>query len=95
MLISGLVITLSQQAQAAEQAVEAIAGHSRISLDGPATGSRLAAVLDTPDRQTDLTVWEWLWDLPGVVHVDVVFIHFEDIEANIAGQSLSSTSLGG
>ncbi len=44
-------------------------------------GQRLPVVLDTPDKQTDKQCWGWVNELPGVHHVDVAFIHFEDEDA--------------
>lgn len=48
---------------------------------GDRQGLRLPVVLDTPDKETDKRCWLWLNDLPGVHHVDVAFIHFEDRDA--------------
>jgi hypothetical protein len=48
---------------------------------GPRQDQRLPVVLDTPDKETDKRCWGWLNELPGVHHVDVAFIHFEDEDA--------------
>ena len=48
---------------------------------GPRQDQRLPVVLDTPDKETDKQCWGWINQLPGVHHVDVAFIHFEDEEA--------------
>ena len=48
---------------------------------GDRQGLRLPVVLDTPDKETDKQCWLWLNSLPGVHHVDVAFIHFEDKDA--------------
>ena len=48
---------------------------------GQRQSQRLPVVLDTPDKETDKRCWGWLNNLPGVHHVDVAFIHFEDEDA--------------
>ncbi len=48
---------------------------------GSLQGLRLPVVLDTPDKETDKQCWCWINSLPGVHHVDVAFIHFEDEDA--------------
>ena len=48
---------------------------------GERQDQRLPVVLDTPDKETDKRCWGWLNELPGVHHVDVAFIHFEDEDA--------------
>ena len=76
MPISGLSIVLSPDAQCAEQACEAIGREPRIEV-GERQGARLAIVSETQSTDEDKQLWNWLWDLPGVAHVDVAFIHFE------------------
>lgn len=81
MPISGLVITLAEDPQAAELAKQAVRGHPRFTCEAMPDPRRLPAVLDTPDRHTDREDWDWLNALDGVRQVDVVFIHFEDHDA--------------
>lgn len=60
-----------------ESVIEQIRNHPHLQ-PGPRQDLRLPVVVDTPDRETDKACWRWLNDLPGVHHVDVAFIHFED-----------------
>lgn len=76
MPISGLSIVLSPDAQHAEQARAAMGADPRLEL-GEQNGSRLAVVSETQSTEEDKQLWNWLWDLPGVAHVDVAFIHFD------------------
>jgi hypothetical protein len=72
-----LVISMATEGRTADEAAAAIAGRPEFRV-GSRQGQRLPAVLDTPDAETDRRCWRWLRGLPGVAHVDVVFIHFED-----------------
>lgn len=45
---------------------------------GHRRGRRVPIVVDSPDRHADQQIWGWLNELPGVVFVDVVFVHFDD-----------------
>lgn len=85
MPVSGLVVTLaapdaSGDAVIASDVVEKIRRHPNFEA-GRRLDQRLPVVLDTPDKQTDKRCWGWINELPGVHHVDVAFIHFEDQDA--------------
>ena len=60
--------------------IETIRQHPNFQT-GPRQAQRLPVVLDTPDKQTDKQCWAWINKLPGVHHVDVAFIHFDDEDA--------------
>jgi len=90
MPISGLVITLNSDPVAARQAAGAIAGRAGFNCGAMRGDHHLPAVLDTADRDADKAARDWLHALPGVLHVDVVFIHFDDQDA----PSLGATPLG-
>lgn len=60
--------------------IERIQQHPRFQV-GTLEDNRLPVVIDTPDKQADKDCWAWLNSLPGVHHVDVAFIHFEDEDA--------------
>jgi hypothetical protein len=77
MAISGLVITLCDDAERAEAAVCRLASEPRLEL-GPQTGRRLAVVADTRSPRADRELWEALHRTDGVTHVDVVYVRFED-----------------
>jgi hypothetical protein len=84
MPVSGLVVTLTPIPAAEDAAYAAvvarIAEHEHVTA-GARQGTRLPVVLDTPDQETDKACWRRLNELPGVHHVDVAFIHFEDADA--------------
>jgi hypothetical protein len=75
--ISGLVITLSDTACAADTAMAALAGRSEIEL-GPRHDRRLAATAETGSPDDDRRLVKWIADLDGVAHVDVVFVGLDD-----------------
>jgi len=88
MPVSGLVVTLKPAQPSGGdpadtpdlEAVRQIANHPNFQA-GELQKSRLPIVLDTQDKETDKACWGWLNELPGVHHVDVAFIHFEDEDA--------------
>lgn len=77
MPVSGLVITFSSDVADHGEIMEQLAAESAIEL-GTACGPRLAVVVDTPSRDHDRTIWDWVRDLPGVAVVDVAFVGFEE-----------------
>ena len=44
----------------------------------PASGPRQPLVIDEPDRAAHELIWEWVRELDGVAHADLVYIHLED-----------------
>lgn len=80
MPVVGMVLTLSEDAVAAERARAWLAGDPRFTL-GPAEGRRLAAVLDTPDRAADAAAWEAVRDLDGLLSAEPVYADFSDCTA--------------
>ena len=91
MPISGLVITLDSDESAAQRVSDDIRARSSFEL-GERQSHRLPAVLETPDRAADKREWEWLNALPGVMHVDVVFIHFDQPDSDSTLRSSRSAS---
>ncbi len=77
MPISGLSILLSHDETLAQEAVRAMRDDARLEL-GPRAGARIAVVGEASDREANEMLWQWLHDQPGIVHVDVVFIHFDE-----------------
>lgn len=88
MPISGLVVKLSPDAGAARLAIGAIGGRPQFTCDTLRGDHHLPVVLETADRAEDKAAWDWLHALPGVVHVDVVFIHFDDRDAPLPNPAL-------
>jgi hypothetical protein len=83
MAVSGLVVTLSDDAAAAA-ALSKLLSDPRITV-GDRFGRRLAAVAETPSVHADHLLFDELRSTRGIVHVDVAFVHF-DAEAD-AGRS--------
>jgi hypothetical protein len=77
MPISGLVITLSEDAALRQAALAALQRQPAVSV-GPLTGNRVPIVVDTIDDDADREVWEWLHTLPGIVLVNVAAVHFTE-----------------
>ncbi|MEZ6189850.1 MAG: hypothetical protein R3C45_00990 [Phycisphaerales bacterium] len=87
MPVSGLVVTLAAEKNRAGQTastrnavIQQLRRHPQIQV-GELQDNRLPVVIDTPDKHADKDCWAWLNSLPGVNHVDVAFIHFEDEDA--------------
>jgi hypothetical protein len=74
--ISGLRITLADDEMSARRGLAALTEDDRVEL-GVQHGRRIAAVLETPDPVSDKHAYRWINDLPGVRHVDVVFVALE------------------
>ncbi|NOZ41425.1 MAG: hypothetical protein GXP24_14550 [Planctomycetes bacterium] len=76
-MISGLVATLNTDVELAQSALQAIGLHPALE-SGPQKGCRLPLVLETrtPAESHDLT--NWLGELLGVEHVDVVYVDLGD-----------------
>ncbi|MEE9404984.1 MAG: hypothetical protein V3V20_08820 [Algisphaera sp.] len=93
---SGLVITLNPDAPEAHRTSAAIHDHPSFTCADSPSPIRLPAVLETPHRRADRIAWDWLNALPGVLQVDVVFIHFDQADrpaadAIVAPQAASET----
>lgn len=83
MPVSGLIVTLDRAPDVADAAVRAIAQRDDLTL-GQRAGVKLPLVSDTADKTHDKALWSWLQRLPGVVHVDVVMIHFDESSSQVA-----------
>lgn len=81
MMISGLVVTLHADSTLAQSALQTIGRHPALEL-GPQKGRRLALVLETATPGESQTLNKWLVELPGVEHVVVAFVHWDDEPAN-------------
>lgn len=85
MPISGFSITLADDEASAQASLQIMSRDGRLEL-GPRKGRRIAAVGETPTTREDRALWDWLNALPGVVHVDVVFVEFNDVAAEERGE---------
>ena len=76
MAISGLVVTLADDQAVADAAVALLKADPRLTI-GERFGRRLALVADTPSVPADRSLWDELRQTPGVVYVDVTFVHLD------------------
>ena len=77
MPVSGLVVSLANEPNLRETAIDAIRQESQIEI-GVINSLRMAVVVDTPSSEEDKEIWTWLNALPGVTFVDVAMVGFED-----------------
>ena len=72
MPVVGLVVTLSEDASLANEALRWLETDPRFTI-GARAARRLPVVLDTPDRAADERAWRDLAAVLGVVSADVIF----------------------
>ena len=77
MPVSGIVVTLKQDEDAVAETLRAFGDDTRIDV-GDRNRDRLPLVLDTADSDEDKELWRWINSQPGVIHTDVVFVHFDE-----------------
>jgi nitrate reductase NapAB chaperone NapD len=77
MPISGIVLTLAEGD--VTPLVDLLQAEPTLSL-GEQVGNQLPAVLETEDEEQSNEIHDWLFQLPGVVNVDVVFVGLNDEE---------------
>ncbi len=75
MSISGLVLTLAADGPACAT-LSALAGDPRLTL-GEQFGHRIAVVADTESVEADRSLWDELRAMPGIINVDVTFVHLD------------------
>ena len=90
MPVSGLVLTLTPRADGLGIR-HTVSQHPAIEA-GEVRGRKLPLVSDTNCHLEDRRVWEWLQSLPGVHHVDVVFIHFDDEDRSMADSATADSA---
>lgn len=78
MAVSGLIVTLTEDAELAAAALRAISRDARFTLNEAVVDRRVAVVLDTPDPTADRAANDWLRALRGVEFVDVVLVYLDD-----------------
>jgi nitrate reductase NapAB chaperone NapD len=79
---SGLVITFADDPVLARGAQLEIAATGPFTL-GDASGPCRAVTLETTDPKAARDWHEWAEGLPGVVAVEVVFVHWDDVEQEV------------
>jgi nitrate reductase NapAB chaperone NapD len=85
MPICGLVVTLDSDHIRAENVVTALRDHPAVTV-GEKQGLRLPIATDTASQAEDKQLWEWLKQLDGVRHIDVVYAHIGEPEDGIQRQ---------
>lgn len=76
-MISGVVLHLALEERLRRQTLQQIEEHSCIEL-GACHANRAAIVIETPSAGPSRDVTDWLLSLPGVTHLDVTYVDFED-----------------
>lgn len=76
MPVSGLVVSLHDDARLRAETLEMIRKEPRITV-GLADGGRVAIVLDTTSGEQDREVWNWLHSLSGVALLEVAYVGFD------------------
>lgn len=77
MTVSALVVTLADDEAAQQRLLAALALDRRLTLGSP-SGRRLPVVAETSDASEGRRLFEGLRAAEGVIHVDVVSVHFEE-----------------
>lgn len=72
-MISGIAITLTDDASRVESACAALAAIPELTL-GERLGRRLAAVLDVDSPEDADRLWDDMRAIPGVTHIDCVCV---------------------
>lgn len=75
MAVSGLVVTLSKDAEGSA-ALSRLTADSRLTL-GERFGLRIAMVAETPSAHEDRSLFDELRGTPGIVHVAVAYVHLD------------------
>ncbi len=87
MPVSGLVVSLVPDPSQRRDALAKIAAHARIEV-GQDDGHCVAIVTDTPSAQADKALWDWIYQIPGVIHLEVAFVGFdEDVDESTQSQT--------
>lgn len=74
MIISSLIVTL---AALDSPAADAIRSEPKLDIGNP-IGRQLPLVVETETAEESQRMHDWLWSLPGVNSVDVVFVQFAE-----------------
>lgn len=94
MPVSGLVLSLTDDAPQRALALAALHEHAAIEV-GEAHGSRIPIVVDTANQETDMEVFAWLGSVPGILFVDLVCTDSSEDGAGGARSAPAVASEGG
>ena len=80
-MIAGLVAMLEDDARRLQATVAELRSRPEVELGAfAATDRRLPLTIDVPSRGDAETITDWIRTRPGVLFVDVVCVHLEDLE---------------
>ncbi len=82
MMTSGLIVMLDPDSPAGDSALAALRAADPFTV-GDQRGRLLSAVLETRDAVESERWHDWLRQVPGVEDVEVVFVHWEDADAEV------------
>lgn len=85
MPICGYSVLLTERDEPAQRALELMQSDRRLEI-GIRAGRRVAVVGETDSPDDDRRLWNWLNEQPGIAHVDVVFVHFDESAEPITPQ---------
>ena len=80
MPISGLVIMLDDNDDAARAAVEAIRANPCFTVPAECGPGRVPGVLETITESESRAQIDWVQDLPGVAMIEVAYVNFTDTQ---------------
>jgi len=80
---SGLLLTLCDDPELAEHALAELAAAGSFTL-GESSGPCRPAVLEAADAKSAHDWHDWASAVPGVESMEVVFVHWEDAEAEVS-----------
>jgi hypothetical protein len=83
MVTSGLVVTLAQGSPETDRALDAIRAAPGITV-GERNNWRLPVALEADGPEASERCCDWLRALPGVAGVEVVFVHWDEVEDGTA-----------
>lgn len=76
---SGLVVTLDPRSREADQVLDAIRGAPGFTVGEP-ENRQLPVALEADGAEASERWCDWLRGLPGVAGVEVVFVHWDEVE---------------
>lgn len=77
MPVNGLLVKLSMDPRLADAALARISERPEVML-GDARERWQPLVVDSPDVRTSHDFHEWLEAMPGIEHVDVIYVGFDE-----------------
>ena len=77
MTISGVILTLAEDPTLADEAMNWIHQAPELTV-GHREGRRIAAVAETESPKADRRLWHTLQEQPGIAHVDITGVFFNE-----------------